>query len=997
MAATLSMPETSLKPGDKVLNCTVADVSPFPKLAAQAVRLDHQASGARILHLHTADPEHLLGIALRTPPPDDTGLPHILEHMVLCGSERYPVKDPFTELLRSSLATFLNAFTASDATMYPCSSLVEKDFFNLASVYCDAVFFPRITEMHFKQEGHHLAFETPGDIESKLTISGIVYNEMKGVFSDLDSLMMREVSRELFPDNAYGLESGGDPKSIPDLTHEQLVEFHSRYYHPSNSFIVVHGPLPTERYVEFLERSALSHFSKIDIDTTIAEQPRWSEPKAKTISYPIAAHESADRKTGVTISWFTNTADQVIDTLAMNVIGSYLIGHAGSPLRKALIDSKLGEELTPSGYAAYMRDTWFLVGLKGSEADKADEIKQVVLETIRKEVEQGLNKEAIESVFHRYELTTRQYFSKGPLSLMRQVYNSWIYDQEPTRLLRIDEHLRELRERYESEPGFFESILKERLLENPHYVVHTYTPDKEHAAAQQKAFEENMAARKAAMSRDELKELAAQQEALKLMQEAPNTPEQLATLPTLELDDVPVDPIELDLTIGDIAGVTLLRPAVPTNGVNYLSLAFDLADLWESDLLDDLPMWLTAMTEMGAGDDDYVRMAEREAACTGGIGAAVDLTGTALDPTDLSFTLQIGTKALDDRVGRALDVLHDRLLRPDLTDMERFRDIVMQTRVGLRTDLVPGGSSYATRYASRHLSKARAINERLNGVTQVMRIDRLADNFDKQRDELIERLLRISEFVRSKAPLRVASFAGSDEALATVSDWITSRIDPASRPTAKALKDQSLPISIEPHPPTEGIALPAEVAFVARAMPFAGYTDPDSVAGRVISTQLRYGYLWDQIRVKGGAYGASATCAPLSGAWTFSSYRDPNILRTIEAYDGVFDYIENGMDLSKDGITRAVIGTVSKTDAPIRPSSAAGVAMSRHITGLSPEIRRQFRQTLLSLTADDIRRAGKRIAGAYSGSPIAVLSSREKIEAANQQPSKIGQFKIVDV
>ncbi|MBN2711756.1 MAG: insulinase family protein, partial [Planctomycetes bacterium] len=372
------IPQTNLSVGDELHGFRVEKITPLEELRVLAIEARHPKSGARFLHLYTEDEESLFSAAFRTPPPDDTGLPHILEHTVLCGSKRYPVKDPFVELLKTSLATFLNAMTYPDKTVYPCASMNEKDFFNLAGVYCDAVFHPLITEKHFKQEGHHYEFAEPGNTGSPLIIKGIVYNEMKGAYSDLDGIIDRNLTRSICPDNAYGKDSGGDPEIIPELTYEQFTNFHARYYHPSNALLFVHGNIPTEKHMKFLDDEYLSKFDAISIDTSIDEQPRWSEPVRATIPYPVGPEDTAEKKTAITVNFLTNDLTDPIKSLSMGILDYYLLGNAASPLRKALIDSKLGEELTDSGYANYQRDTFFTVGLKGTESEKEDEIVEIV-------------------------------------------------------------------------------------------------------------------------------------------------------------------------------------------------------------------------------------------------------------------------------------------------------------------------------------------------------------------------------------------------------------------------------------------------------------------------------------------------------------------------------------------------------------------------------------------------------------------------------------------
>ena len=980
MADSTALPELTLRAGEAPHGFTVDQVTPVPDVRSIAYLLTHRKSGARVLHLHAEDPENLLAIALRTPPPDDTGLPHILEHTVLCGSERYPVKDPFVELLKTSLATFLNAMTYPDKTVYPCASMNRKDFFNLAGVYCDAVFHPLMTEEHFKQEGHHFDFAEPGNADSPLIVKGIVFNEMKGAYSDLDGLIQRDLSSGICPDNAYGLDSGGNPDSIPELTYPGFVDFHQTYYHPSNAFIFLYGNIPTLEHLKFLDETCLAGFDRIETNTGIAEQARWTEPRRETRPYPIGAEDDLERKASVVMTFLTNDLTDAIASLSMNILDYYLLGNAASPLRKALIDSKLGEELTSSGYLDWQRDTLFTVGLKGTEPEQALAIEELVKSTCRGLIERGLEKDKVESAFHRLELSSREIKGMFPLHLMDQVYNSWLYEVDPLHYLRLPQHLADLRKRYETEDGFLERQLRELILENPHYTVYTYVPDREYLAKREKAFQKKMNEAKAEMDRTDLDTIAREAAELEKMQSSPNPPEALATLPKLSLPDIPTEPFELDTTRHDVDGVPLLYTDTFSNGINYVRVAIDLRGL-EEELFDFLPLYSSAFCKMGAGDDDYARMAEREAASTGGVGAGASACGRADDPNHVQPFFSISAKAVDAKLPEMLDILSDRILRGDLSDLDRLKDVVLQERIGRKSQIVPAGSQFAALYAARNLSRNSALEERLAGVTQVRLFDRLADDFDSLRDEMVEKLSRIRSFILGKGRL-ILSFVGGEAQLGQVRGHLAGMLDRFrdETPTRE-------PSDFGPAPETrEGIATPADVAFVARAFPAVSMDERGAPELLLLGTNLSYGFLWDKIRVQGGAYGVRAGYDTLNGTFSISSYRDPFIRETLEVYGGVVAYIREQMDLSPGSVEQAIIGTVKTLDRPIRPGQAVSTALNRHLSGLTPEFRRSFRARLLALTGDDIRWAcDKILAPGLERSPTCVLSSREKLAAANEE------------
>ncbi len=972
-------PTVSFSPGQNLRGFTVTDVMPLPDLRVVAQQFRHEKSGARLLHLQTDDPENLFAVAFRTPPPDDTGLPHILEHSVLCGSQKYPVKDPFAVLLQISLATFLNAMTYPDKTVYPCASMNQKDFLNLMSVYCDAVFRPQLTEMFFKQEGHHLDFADPENPESPLTISGVVYNEMKGAYSSLDGIIGRKIGADICPDNAYGRDSGGNPDVIPELTYDQFVQFHRTYYHPTNSLIVLYGSIDVTGPLELLDRHYLAAFDRLDVQTEISDQPRWDAPRRETVSYPIGPNEDPARKTAVVLTFLANDIRDAVDTLAMQVLEYYLFGHAASPLRKALIDSQLGEELTHSGYDHHQRDTAFSVGLKGSEADRAGKIEDLVKTTCADLARQGLDKDKVETALHRLELSACEIGSMYPLRLMDRVYQSWLYEGDPLHNLRINEHLAELRKRVEAEPGFLEARLRTMIAENPHYTVHTFVPDKDYMARREDAFRSAMDERKQQMSPAEREAIRKEATALRELQSKPNTPEDLATLPRLGIGDVPPEPYELPTRTESVAGRPCLLTDLFANGVNYIDLAFDLRGL-DEDLIDWMPLFAGALTKMGAAGLDYAALAEREAACSGGTHAGASAGGRVDDAQHVQPFLSVQIKALDHKLEDMLGVLSDRVLRADFTDRDRLRDVILQGRVHRHAHIIPGGSHFAMLHALRHLSRNGELTERFSGITQVRQFDRMAERFDNDQDAIVERLQRIQRFVLARDRL-FASVVADEPQQKTICGWLqglTGELERADVPEASS--------DFTPEAGTrEAVAAPANVAFVAAGLPALQADHPDAPALLLLGLQLSYGHLWNELRVKRGAYGAHAGYHPANGTFTFSSYRDPCIQETLDTYARVFDYVATDMDLSPAAVEQAVIGTLKAQDRPIRPPQAAGTALGRDLNGETPAFRKAFRQRLLSLTADDIRRASAEVlAPAFAQAATCVLSGREKLEAANK-------------
>lgn len=976
MAAT---PPVSLSVGDRRHGFVVERVEAVPEARATAIQAIHEKSGARLLHLASDDSENLFTIAFRTPPPDDTGLPHILEHTVLCGSKRYPVKDPFVELLKTSLATFLNAMTYADKTVYPCASMNRRDFYNLAGVYCDAVFHPNITRAHFEQEGHHLDFATPGDAESALIVKGIVYNEMKGAYSDLDGVIDREELRSICPDNAYGLDSGGDPEAIPSLSYEAFVDFHRRYYHPSNAFLFTYGDLDPVGHMEFLDKEYLAAFDRIEIDTTIQPQPRWDRPRAATIPYPLGAHEDPARKSAVVLNYLAGDATDPLRTLAMHVLAYYLVGNAASPLRKALIDSHLGEELTGSGFYDWSRDTVFTVGLKGTDPEKAEAIADLVRETCAAEAARGLDAAKLEAAFHRLRLASCEIGSSYPIRLMDRVYRGWLYEADPLNYLRIRTRLEELLAAVAATPRYLEDLLVETIAENPHHALLTFVPDKELTTRQEAAFAARMAATQATLDAEARAAIATRAAELEAMQNAPNPPEALATLPTLSLADVPKEPLDFATHEEEIAGRPLLTPEVFGGGLSYLKIGFDLRGLPE-EFYDDVPIYTALFAKVGAAGLDYVAMAEREAACCGGVAASEMATGRVEDPDFCRPRLSVSCRALDDRLPAMLSLLRDRLTACDFGDRERVRDVLLQARLHRRSELVSHGSDFARRYAARHLSRNAALNERFLGVTHLRRLEAILDAGEAGLEALIERMEWIRHFLQARGRTTFAAI-GTEASLERIRAWAGELL--------AGMRDETPPVDAGPfagaHETREALATPADVAFVARALPVVPGSHPDAPALVLLGLQLSFGYLWNEIRAKRGAYGAHASYNALLGVLSLTSYRDPYIVETLATYGETAKHVTEAMALDPAAVEQAIIGTVKTLDRPWRPSEALRIAMMRHYSGDTPAFRAQFRERLLSLTGEDLRRvAAEVIAPALANAPTCVLSSREKLVAANQ-------------
>lgn len=976
-----STPETPLeqlnphKIGDMLHGFRVTKVTKVPAVHSIAIELIHIKTGAKLVHLLNQDPENLFCIAFKTPPIDDTGVTHIIEHTVLDGSHRFPVKDPFTEMIKTSLATFINALTYSDKTVYPVSSMVKKDFFNLAHIYADAVFRPNLKEMHFYQEAHHLEFEKPDDPSTPLTIKGVVYNEMKGARSDLNGIIARHLSTDATPDTAYGYESGGDPDAIPQLTYDEFLKYYREHYNPSNALIFLYGDIPTSETLEFLDSHYLSHFDPGPAILPISRQPRWDRPRQLEVKYPVNKDVDNSKKSAVTVTFLTNEVTDPITTFAMMVIDYYLLGNDASPLRKALIDSKLGDELTPSGYDNYQREALFPIGLKGVAQSDLDRVVETIFDTLRKISSAGFDKNKLETAFFNIELSTKKIRDNYPIVLMDRIYLSWLYTSDPLGNLFIDDQLKKLHQLYESDPDFFKKVLDQQLLNNQHYIIHKFIPDPDLQERKDQESASKLAAIKESLNPDGIQRILSDTAKMNEFQTSPNSPEDLKTLPRLSLSDVPKKANTLPTKEIEINGTTVLSTDIFSNDVTYFITSFDISDL-SDELIDYLPLFADTIGKMGAGDLNYAEIAEEEAASTSGIGASADITGVYGNPQQSLLTLRVYSSTVSPKVARMLELVKLRTLMLDLTDTERLKDVILQLRAYFRSSLIRRGNGFASLRASSYVSKNAQIEERLNGVSQYLFLNNLVNRFNDLSID-INKLEQLKATLLRKSPV-ISLISPND-----ISSQVSSFIADFGKEKTQAVLDTSFRPRLNM---MEGLSFPSEVAFVAQALPVMGADHPLAPALAVLSLNLSLGYLWEQVRVQGGAYGSSLSYNQFLAIAKFSSFRDPNIASTIKAFQSVPDHIVSKMDLSRSAIDQAIIGSLKSLDYPIRPSHAARLALNRYLVGSSFERRQLYRDRLFNLRKSDfITVAETVIRPALSSASVAVLSGKEKLKKANNE------------
>ena len=970
-----AIPKPSLVVGQTLHGFRVENISVLDDLFLVAYRLVHEKTGARLLHFHAEDEENLFSINFPTPPGDDTGLPHIMEHAVLSGSERFPVRDPFFEMLKMSMATFINAMTGPDCTYYPVCSNVRKDLFNLATVYFDAVFHPLLTEKSFKREGHHRGPADPAAPTGELGVNGIVYNEMKAAFSKPEARLGRISFRQLFTGTCYGYESGGDPVAIPDLTYDDFLAFHKQWYHPSNAHFVCYGSVETEAFLAFLE-PRLESFASQPIVPEFGTLARWEAPRQVEERYDIG-DESPEARTYHQLNWQVPLGLDPEAMVLMEVLGTALLGDDAAPLKKAIIDSGLGTDLLSSGLGMVGRDAMFCVGLRGSEADRAEPFRTLVLDVMARIAREGLAPDRIEAAFLQHSYALREIGSNQPLQIAFRALEPWIQGGDPLLQLRLQGTFDACREACRRDPMVLSRLIDEKLIKNPHRLDVCLVPDAAWGKETEAAFKQRMAVERAALDDAAMQTLAA--DALAVQKEAgtANTPEALATLPQLAHSDLPERPSFIPTQTERLStGNAFLRNDVFSNGVNYLELYIDLDGLPET-LWGSVPRYVEALTRLGAAGQDFVRMAERTVASTGHFDASVRYMGHAVEVDRVRKGIVISLKALDEQMAGALDVLADRLLRPDPNDPDRFKDVLNQRLSRMQTGLVNGGPSTALMPIRAGLTETGYLQELTSGVSQLHAVQQQLEGWPTSFSPLVDTIKQIHAVVMNRRRFTV-SFTGSDGAAEqcrrAIESWLS------------AMPDAGVAVAPTGFTPATcierlGLAGPMQVAHCTQILPALHRSHPESSLLVLAMAMLRVDYMVSELRFKGNAYGAS--CSYDGRSINLSTYADPHIKQTLDVFHGMRDYVRD-VPWGEVEVTRGILSAAKQVIRPIRPLEATRNALLLHLRGETERVQSEHYDVLRGATPEALKRVLLQVLDAgFPRAPVSVLSNREKLETAN--------------
>lgn len=933
--------------------------------------LRHKKSGARIAILSNNDDNKVFYIGFRTPPEDETGVPHIIEHTTLCGSKKFPVKDPFIELAKGSLNTFLNAMTYPDKTVYPVASCNDQDFKNLMDVYLDAVFNPNITKYEeiFKQEGWH--YELTGK-DDELKINGVVYNEMKGAYSSPDEVLSSQIYRSLFPDNTYSKDSGGNPEYIPKLTYEAYLDFYHKYYHPSNSYIYLYGDMDVVERLEWLDKEYLSLYDYKKVNSEINKQPAFDEIKNVEAQYSITMDDSQENKTYLSYNRVVgDTLDEMLYQ-AFDVLDYALVSSPGAPVKQALIDAGIGDDVYGSYDAGILQPVFSFVA-KNANASQADEFESIIENTLKEVVKTGINKEALLAGINSSEFKFREAdFGQFPKGLLfgLNCLDSWLFDDmKPFIHLECLGTFAKLRKAVDTD--YFEKLIQEYLLDNTHGSSVTVKPERGLGNEREEALAKELSDYKASLSDEEIKKLIEDTEHLKKYQEEPSSDEDLRKLPMLTRADMKKNAMPFSNIEAELLDVKVVRHDIESNGIDYISFLFDAGDFAQSEL-GYLGFFTNALGLVSTEKYSYTDLANATNIYTGGIS-----TGTASHPdikdrNNFVFKFEVKLKVLEKNLDKALELMEQMLLTSDFTDTKRLGELVAQIKARLQANLSSSGHLVAAMRSMSSFSRYALYQDELKGVAFYRSICRIEKELSESPKSVSDKLAAIARklFARNRM---LISFTGNNEAYGNAKPSLEKVI--AGFDKMSAVGNQA---EVHFNTAKEAFIDASQIQYVAKTGDFICEGYEYTGALRLLRIILSYDYLWINVRVKGGAYGCMNTFLR-SGESYFVSYRDPNLSDTLDVYDRIPEYIKSFSPDERD-MTKYIIGTFSALDTPMNPEAKGSRSLSAYLEGITYEQIQKERNEILNAQPEDIRRLADLVEAVLKKDSICVIGNENMIK-----------------
>ena len=941
------------------------------EMQSEGIVLEHKKTKARLFLVSNDDENKVFCIGFRTPPDNDCGLPHILEHSVLCGSDKFPLKDPFVELVKGSLNTFLNAMTYPDKTVYPVASCNDKDFHNLMDVYMDAVLHPNIykEEKIFRQEGWHYELESK---DAPLIYNGVVYNEMKGAYSSPESILDSVTQKTLFPDTCYGKDSGGDPVHIPELSYEKFLDFHRTYYHPSNSYIYLYGDMDMAEKLTCLDEEYLSHYEERPVDSRIREQKAFAEPVEREFSYSITEGESEEDATYLSVN--TVVGDDLDPKLyvAFQILEYTLLDAPGAPLKQALIDAGIGKDVM-GGYESGILQPYFSIIAKDANKEQKGEFLAIVKGTLRKLADQGINRKSLLAGMNYFEFKYREAdYGSAPKGLMYglQCLDSWLYDGDPMTHLCYQETFDFLKK--EVENGYFEQLIRDYLLDNPFEAVIVVAPEKNLTAKEDEKLAKKLAAYKASLSEEELEKLVTATRELKEDQDTPSTPEILAKIPLLKREDIEKKAETFFWKEKEEGGIKVLHHNFFTSGIGYLKVLFNTEVLPQ----EDLPYAGLLKSILGSISTEHYSYSDLTSEIhlnSGGVDFSVTSYPDLADPERFTGAFVASIRVLYDKLDFGFTILEEILNHSVFTDEKRLGEVIQETRSRAKMKLENAGHSTAVSRATSYFSATAYYNELTGGTAYYHFLEQLEKDYANKKGEIMARLQEVSRKLFTRANMLV-NYTADDKGYEQLPQNL------------KLLADKLPQGSGEKHAFThpvknvnEGLKTSAQVDYVARCGNFRDAGLEYTGALKILQIILSYDYLWLNIRVKGGAYGCMSGFGR-SGEGYLVSYRDPNLKETNDIYEGIPAYLE-AFDPDERDMTKYVIGTISNLDAPLTPSVKGSRGLSAYLSGVTEEMMQTERDQILGAAKEDIRALAAQVRAVLATGSFCVVGNEEKIEA----------------
>ncbi len=977
-----------LSQGDTLSGFTVRSVEEIPEQRGFGIWCVHKATGLELFHLFNDDPENFFSFNFRTIPKNSKGTAHIVEHAVLAGSQHIPVKDPFQEILKGSAQTFLNAMTYPDRTVYPGASPIRKDYFNLMKVYGDAVFYPLLKRETFMQEGIRVSVMEDRELE----FQGIVFNEMKGSYSHHDSIVAEESLRRLFPDTPMQHDSGGDPRRIVELTYQEFKGFHAENYHPSNCRIFLYGSIPTEDQLAFLQKEFLSEFTGIKAGHDLPNPKRWQKPKRALATSPADDEQEGALSSSITVNWLTREVTNPVDVVTYEILTELLLGNPGAPVYQAIIDSEIGSDISPlSGMEGDLKEIVFTLGVRGTVPERADAFETLVFKVLKKLVRSGLPKDQVASAMKKIEFQHREIKGGIPQGLrcMIRSMRGWNYGLPPSSSLQFVPAMERVKQLWKEDPKYFAKVIKRDLIDNPHRVTVIVRPDSGHDPQFESSLTKHLDEVKASCTKKDYIQLRRDQEALEEHHNTSDSPEALQQVPRLGIEDLPREIRRLDTLEDSVNGVPFLVHRYHTNEICYVDYLFNTRGLGEDEQM-LLPLLSRLIYTTSMGSMTYGEVSSTLASLTGGFYSMMDIsTPLGSDEDQAEEYLIFRAKFLEDDRSAAMSFIHRLLLKSNLGDLRRLKDIILEAKQDYSVSLLSSGNAFAALRSDSRLSRVQYREENWKGLSQYLFLQDIDCSSTQVLQDIAGQLeaLRMKLFSRQRALFNVTC---QEEHISAVRHELGSLV-PLLTDRSETLVCR-LP-SVQ-YRKGESLIVPSQVAYCAYSMQSGLPGSVEQLHQGILTAVLSSEYLYEHVRLRGGAYGVGASMNLLEGLITFTSYRDPHIARTISAYQAALSETA-AKGISERSLERALISLVSREIRPMSPNERGVLAFRRWLYGITDEVRIARREQTLETTVEDVRREAQRLSEQFHQGSAAVLGGRDLLKRSGKGMDDLLSFQTV--